>query len=211
MLDDHGQPLNRRYSGKRLNDRTIDELIGISRGLIADKNINQTEAEFLNSWLQTNLPYCNDPIVNKLYCRVSEMLKDRVLDLDEQKELLQILSEFTGESTIVHCQTLSSYFRFARLRRLSNYRAKSSALPGNLPTGICEEVVTDRGGIAISTVTQKMDYLVVETFCSTDWLHTSYGRKIMKASEQREEGIKFSIISEEHWARAAFSDYNLSV
>jgi len=108
MLDDHGQPLNRRYSGKRLNDRTIDELIGISRGLIADKNINQTEAEFLHSLLQTNLPYCNDPIVNKLYCRVSEMLKDRVLDLDEQKELLQILSEFTGESTIVHCQTLSS-------------------------------------------------------------------------------------------------------
>jgi len=46
MLDDHGQPLNRRYSGKRHNDRTIDELIGISRGLIADKNINQAEAEF---------------------------------------------------------------------------------------------------------------------------------------------------------------------
>lgn len=209
MLDDHGQPLNRRYSGKRLNDRTIDELIGISRGLLADKNINQTEAEFLHSWLQTNLPYCNDPIVNRLYCRVSEMLKDRVLDLDEQKELLQILSEFTGESTIVHCQTLSSSLPLCSPPPIVEFQGRIFCLTGKFaygPRSICEEVVTERGGIAIGTVTQKMDYLVVGTFCSTDWLHTSYGRKIMKASEQREKGIKSSIISEDHWARSAFSD-----
>ena len=46
-LDSQSQPLNRRYNAARLSDRAIDELIGLSRGVIADGVVTQEEAEFL--------------------------------------------------------------------------------------------------------------------------------------------------------------------
>lgn len=207
MLDEHGQPLNRLYSKKRLNDRTIDELIGLSRGLIADKNISQSEAEFLLTWLGSNLEYCSDPVINQLYYRINEMLRDKVLDDDEQRELLQILTEFTGESTIEHCHELSTSLPLCTPPPTVEFEGRTFCLTGKFaygPRGVCQDVITERGGVAITSVTMRLDYLVVGTFCSRDWLHTSYGTKIMKASEYREKGIKTSIISEDHWARAAF-------
>ncbi len=209
MLDENGQQLNRLYSRKRLNDRTIDELIGLSRGLIADKNVNKAEAEFLRTWIDNNLAYCNDPVVNQLYCRVNEMLMDNVLDAEEQQELFQILSDFTGESTIDHCHQLSSSLPLCSPPPTIEFLGRTFCLTGKFaygPRSVCQDVVIERGGFASGSVTQKIDYLVVGTFCSTDWIHTSYGRKIMKASEYREKGIKTSIISEDHWARAAFTE-----
>lgn len=38
------------YMISEVRDRNIDELIGISRGLIADDSVNQKEAEFLYEW-----------------------------------------------------------------------------------------------------------------------------------------------------------------
>lgn len=207
MLDDHGQPFNRCYSAKRLNDRAIDELIGISRALIADKSINQPEVEFLLSWLNNNLSYCNDPIVNQLYFRIRDILSDNIVDQDEQRELLQILSEFSGESTVSHGQSLSSSLPLCNPPPIVEFDGRVFCMTGKFaygPRNICREVVIERGGIAVNSVSKKVDFLVVGTFCSTDWLHTSYGLKIMKAAEQREQGHKTSIISEDHWARAAF-------
>lgn len=207
MLDEHSQPINRLYSRKRLNDRAIDELIGLSRGIIADKNVNKAEAEFLLKWIENNLEYCKDPVVNQLYFRVNEMLRDNVLDPDEQQELFQILSEFSGESTIDHCHELSTSLPLCSPPPTVEFEGRIFCLTGKFaygPRDVCQEVIIERGGIAAGSVTQKLDYLVVGTFCSTDWLHTSYGRKIMKAAEYRERGIRTSIISEDHWARAAF-------
>lgn len=209
MLDDHGQPLNRLYSAKRLNDRAIDELIGISRALVADENVNQQEAEFLYSWLNSNFPFCNDRIVNQLYFRIKEMLSYGIVDPDEQGELLQILAEFSGESTIVHGQAISSSLPLCSPPPIIQFAEKMFCFTGKFsygPRKICQEVIIERGGFAVGPVSQKVDYLVVGTFCSTDWLHPSYGLKIKKAAEQREQGIKTSIVSEDHWARYTFAE-----
>ena len=72
------------------------------------------------------------------------------------------------------------------------------------PRTLCQEVVIDRGGAAAKAVSGKVDYLVVGTFCSSDWLHTSYGLKIQKAAELRANGMPIAIISEDHWAQSAF-------
>ena len=49
--DPHGQPINRHYNAARLSDRAIDELVGLSRGLVADCVVSQEVAEFLARWL----------------------------------------------------------------------------------------------------------------------------------------------------------------
>jgi NAD-dependent DNA ligase len=207
ILDDHGQPLNRRYAAKRLNDRAIDELIGLSRGIIADQAVNQHEAAFLRSWMEANVSYCSDPIVNQLYCRIQEMLVDGVLDEEEQIELHQILTEFTGESTVTHCHKLSPTLPLCYPSPKIEFPTMMFCFTGKFaygPRRECEEVVHERGGKIARNVSSKVDYLVIGTFCSTDWLHTSYGLKIKNAAELRDHGSGISIVSEDYWAQSAF-------
>lgn len=207
ILDEHGQPLERRYSAKRLNDRAIDELIGLSRGIIADQEVNQIEANFLRSWMEANISYCADPVVNQLYRRIQEMLVDGVLDQEEQRELHQILTEFSGESTACHCHDLAPTLPLCTPPPKIEFPTMTFCLTGRFaygPRRICEEVIFERGGRSAGNVSGKIDYLVVGTFCSTDWLHTSYGLKIKKAAELRDTGLPIAIISEDHWAQSAF-------
>ncbi len=205
--DDNGQQLTRQFNKKRLSDRAIDELIGMSRGIVADGLVNQKEAEFLYLWMQKNISFCEDRIINQLYCRIKEMLQDGVLDPDEQKELFTILNEFTGETTVEIPAMLSTSLPLCRPAPLVNFAGMNFCLTGKFvygPRKICAEVVRERGGEAKSSVSKIVDYLVIGSFCSKDWIHTSYGRKIEKAAEFREKHGRISIISEDHWAEYAF-------
>ena len=85
-----------QYAGSRINNRQIDTLTGIAKGIIADGVVDQAEAEFLLSWLANNR-YTDNPMVATLLERVNTMLSDGLLDADEQGELLYLLSQFTGD------------------------------------------------------------------------------------------------------------------
>lgn len=207
MLDDNGQPLNRFYNRKRLSDRAVDELIGLSKGILADKNINQHEAEFLKSWMEANISFCEDPVVNQLYCRIQEMLIDGILDENEQRELMGILAEFTGESALKCKENLSSKFPLCKPAPEVEFPTMTFCLTGKFaygPRHVCEEIVIERGGKCMSNVTNDVDYLVIGYLASFDWIHTSYGRKIEKAVDYRNRYGLISIISEDHWAETAF-------
>lgn len=208
MLDDDGQPLNRLYGRKRMNDRAIDELIGMARGIVADSTVNQKEAVFLSSWMEGNVAFCEDRIVNQLYRRIHEMLVDGILDSNEQIELLGILREYTGESTCAQPANMASTLPLCNPAPIVEFPTMAFCLTGKFaygPRRICEEIVIDRGGKVQAGVTMDLDFLVVGTFSSTDWVHTSYGRKIEKAVEYREKNGRPSIIPEDLWARTAFS------
>lgn len=208
MLDDDGQPINRLYGRKRMNDRAIDELIGLSRGIVADAAVNQQEAAFLSSWMEANVSYCEDMIVNQLYRRIHEMLTDGILDDEERLELLGTLREFTGESTVVQPANMASTLPLCKPEPVMKFPTMAFCLTGKFaygPRRICEEVVLERGGKILAGVTMDLDYLVIGTFSSTDWAHTSYGRKIEKAVEYRERNGRPAIIQEDLWARTAFS------
>ncbi len=86
-----------RFNRKNIDDRQIDTLIGISKGLIADGKVNQAEAEFLMNWLAQSRQASDNPIILNLLEKVSSMLEDGILDADESSELLSILRKVTGE------------------------------------------------------------------------------------------------------------------
>jgi NAD-dependent DNA ligase len=210
MLNENGRQDLCQFSEKRLSDRAVDELIGLSRGLIADGGVNQQEAEFLSSWIKANKRHCNDPVVNTLFCRVKDMLSDGVLDDEEQKELLQLLAEFTGESIGDESPTgrlLAATLPLCSPQPEVIFQDHVFCLTGTFafgPRTICKEVVAERGGKVSGAMTGRVDYLVVGTLCSPSWMHTSYGRKIERAAELRASGLQIHIISEDTWASAAF-------
>ncbi|MDD5501830.1 MAG: BRCT domain-containing protein [Candidatus Omnitrophica bacterium] len=211
MTDGHGQPLNRMYNRKRLNDRAIDELIGLSRGIIADKIINYDEVKFLRSWMEANVSYCEDPLVNQLYCRVQEMLIDRKIDEEEHDELMFMLKMFTGECSPVEIATnMTSTLPLDNPPPRIEFPTMWFCLTGKFaygPRRECVEVIKERGGNVVDRVHEDVDYLVIGYFGSSDWIHTPYGRKIERAVELREKHGKIAIISEDSWSKTAFSMY----
>ena len=64
----------------------------------------------------------------------------------------------------------------------------------------CQREVLKRGASCDHNITQRTTYVVIGTFGSRDWIHTSFGRKIEKAVEYQANGFPLAIVAEDHWA-----------
>ena len=214
MLDEDGQPINFSCNLVFLSDRTIDEMIGLARGIMADGKVNIKEAEFLLNWLERNAKYANDRIINMLFSRVRKMLSDDFIDNEEEKELISILKSITGEQNPEHIiSTTAASFPLNNPAPDIKIKDKHFCLTGKFaygPRKVCEEAIVERGGIIKTSISDWVDYLVIGTLSSDQWRHTSFGRKIEFAVKLRESpqprkcGEKIAIIHEDHWARCMF-------
>ena len=61
-----------RFNRKSIDDRQIDTLIGISKGIVADGKIDQSEAEFVMSWLVQSRQASDNPIICNLLDKVGD-------------------------------------------------------------------------------------------------------------------------------------------
>lgn len=96
-MDLHNEFENSRFFNQARSDRrTTDVMVGVVIGIIGDGVASQAEAEFLLTWLQINLPHMDDPVVNLLHDRLSNMLANGSLDPAESVELMTLLEQFAG-------------------------------------------------------------------------------------------------------------------
>ncbi len=203
--DAHGQPLNRTFNDARLNDRKIDELIGLCKGVLADGEVTQFEVEFLQNWLRNNQEISEHWPANVLYKRIEEMLADNVLDVEEQKELLQTLMDLTGEPSLrENVNSMSTSLPLTTPDPEIDFEGRIFCLTGKFVTGTrkqCESLILARNGSLKSSPTRDTSFLVIGLVGSSDWIHSTHGRKIEKAVALQERGTGLAIVSEEHWVR----------
>lgn len=192
----------------RIDRRSADALVGVTAGLTADGKINQLEAEFLKTWIETHLVQLEDPVVNILYERLVHMLSDGILDDDEAVELLGLLHQFTGlpvgapqRATGVSSLPLND--PIPDLDWLDRVFLFTGVMDYG-PRKECEALVLERGGLIGNSVNKKIHFLVVGNVGNDQWLHSSYGTKIKKAVELRNSGAPIAIISETHWKKVLF-------
>jgi hypothetical protein len=195
VLDDHGQPRNRFYASVRLTDREIDELLGLCKGVVADGVVNEKEAQFLMDWITVIL-----------YRRLAEMLVDHCLDQTEQAELLSLLHQIAtgGEPPGEYVANLSTSLPLTQPAPAIHFLQRNFCFTGRFISGTrkqCEEAILTKGGTAQKVPTGETDYLVIGILGSTDWIHSTHGRKIEKAVEFQSRGSSLAIISEEHWIK----------
>jgi NAD-dependent DNA ligase len=196
------------YRSKEVKDRNIDELLGISRGLIADDKINQAEVEFLLDWIEKhfNSVELNSYPVNNIYDRLKRVLEDNLLDEDEAEEIKELLKSFTGGKPITEqIKSMSSTLPLSNPLPTVSIENKIFCFTGTFTIGTrsqCEILIKELGGTTTKSPSGKTDYLVIGILGSDDWIHSSYGRKIESAVEYRDNkntGIK--IITEEHFIK----------
>ncbi|MBD8569019.1 MULTISPECIES: BRCT domain-containing protein [Pseudomonas syringae group] len=209
MTDIHQEfQKSRFFHQERIDRKSVDALIGISVGLIADGQINQLEAQFLQKWIETNLAHLDDPVVNILFRRLNDMLSDGILSAEESEDLMLLLKQFTGIAPASNAPALRvSSLPLNDPLPIIDWSDRTFMLTGTMaygPRKSCESLIVERGGLIGAGVSKKVHYLIVGSVGNEQWLHSSYGTKIKRAVELRESGIPIAIVSEEHWQKALF-------
>ncbi len=206
-LDEHGQPRIRAFNADRLNERAIDELIGIAKGITIDGAISLDEARFLQNWLIGNRDAAHGWPAGLIYQRLSFMLADGKLDQAESAELLALLNDLApaGGTAYAAIANLSCRLPLDDPQPWVTFKGRSFCFTGRMIYGArakCEQEVIARGGVVKATITQDLSYLVLGVIASTNWIHSTHGRKIETAVEFRKEGRGLAIVSEESWTAA---------
>jgi NAD-dependent DNA ligase len=195
--------LYNKLGNDRISSRQIDELIGLARGLVADGNVSQGEVEFLEKWLVANAGVSDAPLLSTLYGRVREILADGIVDEEEKAELLDTLNRFSNRDFELGETLKATTLPLCNPAPVLAFEGLAYCFTGTFNYGQrkhCEAAVTERGAAA-GGLTQKTNVLVIGTYATDSWKHSSFGTKIMNAVEYRRKGRPISIVSEEHWVR----------
>lgn len=193
-----------RTGGARLSERALTETIGICRGILADGVVVMNEAQMLLNWLDQNPGAASSWPFDVLLVRLREMLQDGVLDPEEQTELAQTLSKIVGGGP----DTEEAFAKGSSSLPLDEppptiiWAGKGFVFTGQMACGTrneCEKTVEALGGVPLSGISKKTDYLVIGSVGSIGWLFSTHGRKIEKAIELKREGQPLAIIGEQHW------------
>ncbi len=193
--------LARMYNRARLDDRLVNELIGLCHGLLADGTIDQSESQFLLRWVESNRLVTENPLVNAIYRRLTDMLMDGKLDDEEQKELVESIVAFVGGAPMPDGINYATTLPITKPEPTITVPGARFCFTGTFAFGTrseCEAAVTAQGASA-GALTKATDYLVIGIYATDSWAHSSYGRKIEKAVDMRNEGHRIAIIDERHW------------
>lgn len=203
LLDENGQPVNRAFFAKRITDRGIDEMLGLCKGIIADGKVDQKEAEFILNWLKANKEAASQWPCNIIAARAAEYLQDGVLDQEEAQDLLELMSQITGENNEICTSVNKSIKFFDDFLPHINFDGTAFCLTGKFALGSrkeCEKEIINLGGKIKKSISKKLDYLIIGSIGSEAWIHSNFGRKIENAWELKHSGHQLYIVPEDHWA-----------
>lgn len=202
-LDPHGQP-DPQFNAMRRAERDVCELLGLVKGVLADGVVSEEEADALYRWLaafpDAVAMWPGDVIAR----RVRKIFADGVVTREEREDLAELLGELAGAKLgIVNGLQEAPGLPLDQPPPEVEIPGRVFVLTGRFafgPRKVCEDAVRDLGGWTEPNVTLATNYVVVGTFCSRDWIHTSFGRKIEKAVNYREKHGWPRIIGEDHLA-----------
>lgn len=200
------EQLIKRATDNRLLARSIQTLLGICSGIIADHVINQTEIDYLHTWLLENPEVTDCWPGRAIAARIREILDDGMVTREEHDDLLRLLQEISGNQ---FNDTGSPAVEDPAMPIDSDaeiiFRDNVFCLTGRFAYGTrasCERAILRREGVVVDGVTKKVDYLVIGSMITSDWKHTTFGLKIAKAVEYRDRDEGILIISEQQWLSA---------
>ncbi len=185
------------------NEKCINELTGILKGIACDDKITPKEFEYLDSWLQEHSHLVDVWPVNLLTKRVEEIKEDGIVTTEEREHLLETLKKITGtrfsEDGSVSGNVAEVWFDDIKE---FDHQNKKICFTGIFLSGTreyCETLAKSFGATTSKNVTSKVDALVLGSTASKDWRFTSHGRKIEKAMKLKSGGKEILLLSESIW------------
>lgn len=180
-------------------------LLGIIQGIMADRELNNREISSLERWLIGNESACTEWPAKMLLTKVRAITEDGIVTEEERRSLFAILDKIIpSDITKTGSASPLTITLGAEDPGKVAFPEKSFCFTGKFLTGsrsTCEALTKDRGGLVSPSITKKLNYLVLGTNVSKDWINTSFGRKIEKANQYKQSGAEIVIVTEETWAQ----------
>ncbi|PCJ27964.1 MAG: NAD-dependent DNA ligase [SAR86 cluster bacterium] len=178
----------------------IEELIGFLTGIASDGVLNDQEINAMSAWLDRNESIKEVWPASVIVNRLAIILEDGIITDEERDDLLVTVYQVTESdptesgvsfqaSTEVWEDTLESL----------PVSGAMFCLTGDFVSGDRDSVdllLKCLGGTTNSSINSSVDYLVIGTLASRDWLYTAHGRKIEKALLLKRDGSDIKIITE---------------
>jgi len=175
---------------KKINQKNIDELIGICQGILADDFINKDEIDFIYSWIQGK--FLKEDIkkffiVNYIYNHLEQLLENNSLDDKDLNNFKNILKNIISLET-----TLDK-----KISIENNSICCCSGIFSEDKKTI-KQILKNKNITIKDNVTLDINYLIIGSLGSPEWKHGIYGNKIEKAIKYRDEKkTGLAIISEQ--------------
>lgn len=198
-------PARLAVSHRRINARNMDQLIGMCNMVLADGLVEDHEAQFLLKWMESNLYAAHEWPGNILYERLLRAVVDGHIDPDEERELLEVIHQISGAMPAPDGPAVSGAIPFDYPPPEIVHEGRAFVLTGQFVYGPRKAVTAEiegRGGVLKPNCSKKINYLVVGTVGSEEWLHSTHGTKIIRAVELKHEGVPLSIVREQAWVEA---------
>lgn len=206
------RPSPRLFRHEQDVSKLVAQLTGICSGILADGEVNEHEALFFANWVRKNAPAVPVWPFTDILARVERIFADGVCDEEERAELKIIMEGLCGLGQEEDLETSVESELDDALSVLPYcipqphplvFANKHFVVTGKFAYGTRSAVfnaIKALGGIpSDSAPGAATHYVVIGTFGSSDWVHSSQGRKIEKAVQLRESGTGLHIIAEEHW------------
>lgn len=198
MSDAVARSLDNRALGK-----ASQVLTGIVTGIVADGQLHDMEIQMLSTWLSANRTVTETWPGSAISALVSQVLADGHISEDERQHLLQSLQALVGndfsQTGSVSTEVAVLPFDQGQIRFAPGQRLCFTGAFLFGTRSACEHLAERAGLETASSVSKKVHALVVGTHISPDWINTSYGLKIVKAMELKEQGHGILILHERDW------------
>lgn len=186
---------------------TIQYLCGIAHGMLSDGELTDKEIYSLKEWLDNTEFLQGTYPFDELTSILTSILADHRIEEEERNTLKAFLGElvefkesynlseeyfkslrekYTVQGVCALCPDIT--FKDRRFVFTGDsYRASRDEL---------FELIKEQGGIPVTSVSGKTDYLIVGNAGNPCWAFSCYGRKIEKAMQLRKQGAKIQIVNE---------------
>lgn len=179
----------------------LQQLQAIMAAIAADGIVAEAEAEKLSDWIEEHDDLRSCWPYDEVESLLVTVLKDKWVDLAEQKMLLDFFASFLPESVNLQRSTTKTNV-ISGVCAVSpdiKFDGSSFCFTGDSLRATREEMKTmaiDRGARVVSDVSPKVNYLIVGSKGNPCWAFACYGRKIEKAMQLRKSGTQIVIVHE---------------
>ena len=180
----------------------VNEFLGLLSGIVSDDVINDKELGYILGWISVHEDVLDNAIVKEVSKKSFDIPEHPTQQL-KKKPTYSLLSKNTGIQFIETGSTTTHPFDHIadKVERMNHEHARI-CFTGIFNTGSRKEVeaiATNLGAITRKDPSKSIDYVIIGSQVSPDWKHTSFGRKIQKAIELKEDGHHLIILTEKQW------------
>ena len=161
-------------------------LNGLIKGIVADKEISLIEVNNLRQWLYDNIYLRGHYPFDQLLSTIEKALEDSKITEEEINEINDLINDLLNP-----IESMKS--------NINSVENKVVCLSGNFSYGQKSDVenyIVQRGGTVVTSVTRKVDYLIIGSNECQAYSNGTYGTKVKKAMEMIEKGSNIKILKE---------------